>query len=716
MIKQQSHSPNRIWGRSRKQHQSGTITTSLALSFLLVTPSVQASDELPAFTESDLFADIPEITSATRLSQKLTETPAAITIIDREQIEASAATKISDLLRLVPGMQAYHVSHNKSAASYHGLSDDFPGRMEVMVDGRSIYIPLLSTVIWETIGISLDDIERIEVVRGSNVPSQGSNAFLGSINIITQSPLTPASNSAQIMSGYQGEKRAELRHTLFGEAGNLRMSAGFSKNDGSKLYKDEANNRYLNLSAASTLSLKNSVNVQLGFSSGKTDLAESDKLDNSTFLRDHDSNYQQLTWNHAASDEHEFKLSFSHSYLKLNIDEITIESFLEDEESVQEQAQLLGLDLSFAAALYAQMNGLDGTSVNPHLEHGSTEQYDIELQHSLYASESLRVVTGLGYHFEQAKSSVLFDTDNWISEEQTRAFTNIEWHQTQQLTWNAGAMYEATSLADSRLSPRLAANYRVDEGSSFRAAYTQAYRMPSLLKANAQTNIRQNEANNYEIFDQLIASTPGLEPEKINSAELGFYKIIPSTETQFDLRIFHERISNAIDSTHIILPDNTDRDDRVISHANVMDWENQGFEFQVKAKPQPNTLILLNYSHVDAEGEYLKKQNQTINLNLYEPGDTASLLVSHTTNNQWQFSLAHYVMGGAAWLEGTSANAPLKAYQRTDLQIRKQLNLANNTDAEIKLVVQNLFDDRYQEFYPYNYFDRRTYMEFKLRY
>src|SRR5690554_4788193 len=139
------------------------------LTLGLMSP-VLLADHGAYLSEQDFLVDIPEVTSATRLSQKLTETPASVSIIDRKTIIASGARTIPGLMRLVPGFQSFHVSANKFATTYHGASDNFPRRLEVMIDGRSVYLRLLATVDWTSLGISLDDIERIEVVRGSNVP------------------------------------------------------------------------------------------------------------------------------------------------------------------------------------------------------------------------------------------------------------------------------------------------------------------------------------------------------------------------------------------------------------------------------------------------------------------------------------------------------------------------------------------------------------------
>lgn len=676
------------------------------------------AQELPGFTEEDLFADIPEVISATRLSQKLTETPAAITIIDREQINASGAINISDLFRLVPGFQSYHVTRNKMAVNYHGQGGPFPNRMEVMIDGRSIYLPLLSTVAWESIGIGLDDIERIEVVRGSNVPTQGSNAFLGSINIITRSPLNPDSNSAQVMTGNRGEERAELRHTLYNENSHLRVSAGFSQNDGSALYNDAADNRYLHLSASSTLSLQDSIDIQLGFTDGQTYVVDADETNNVADPRDHSSNFQYLVWDHAAADDHEYKLSFYHNYLKLNVDELPIEVYAQRDDGLQQFAQANNMTVAQVAALFAAQQGLDGTFIRPDSEHGTSELYDLEIQHTYYANEHLRMISGLGYRFEQSRSDMLFDSTSWISEERWRAFGNVQWDQTEKWVWNLSGMYESTSVTSGKLSPRLALNYKIDESSNYRFAYTRAYRMPSLLEANRRSNTRRNAANNFTIWDQVAVPTDNLRPESINSVELGYYNISPELNAQFDVRIFRESIKDAINTVFYQLPNGTDRDDRVLSSANAADWVTQGVEFQIRYNFSPDTWLLLNANYSNASGEYRKKEDlgeAPLILDEYMPKGTGSLLLSHETDNHWQFSIAHYVMGATRWFEGTSQE-PRKAYQRTDLQIKKTVPLTRNTDAQLKVIVQNLLDDQYQEFYPNNTFDRRAYVEFKLLY
>ena len=117
-------------------------------------------------TESDFFTDFPVVLTATRLKQPQKDAPIATTIIDREMIEASGFTEIPDLLRLAPGMLVNYDSGHVLAAGYQFLFHRYTVRMQIIVDGRSVYTPTFGEVPWTQLGITIDDIERIEVIRG----------------------------------------------------------------------------------------------------------------------------------------------------------------------------------------------------------------------------------------------------------------------------------------------------------------------------------------------------------------------------------------------------------------------------------------------------------------------------------------------------------------------------------------------------------------------
>jgi iron complex outermembrane receptor protein len=136
------------------------------------------------------------------------DAPGAVSIIDRAMISASGARNIHELFRLVPGFQVGMHTGNQPLVGYHGLSDEAPRRMLVQVDGRSVYSPyFIAGVEWNQIGVDIDDIERIEVFRGSNSATYGSNAFLGVANIITRAVRNPRHPRA-----LPGRRRRRQRH------------------------------------------------------------------------------------------------------------------------------------------------------------------------------------------------------------------------------------------------------------------------------------------------------------------------------------------------------------------------------------------------------------------------------------------------------------------------------------------------------------------------
>lgn len=127
-----------------------------------------------------------EVTSVGKKSQKLSDAAAAIYVITQEDIRRSGATSIPEVLRMVPGLQVAQIDSNKWAVAARGFNDIFTDKLLVLIDGRSVYTPLYSGVFWDVQDTILEDIERIEVIRGPGATLWGANAVNGVINIITK--------------------------------------------------------------------------------------------------------------------------------------------------------------------------------------------------------------------------------------------------------------------------------------------------------------------------------------------------------------------------------------------------------------------------------------------------------------------------------------------------------------------------------------------------
>lgn len=127
-----------------------------------------------------------EVTLASKKEEKLFETAAAVYAVSSEEIRRSGVTSIAEALRMVPGMQVARIDANKWAISARGFNSRFANKLLVLIDGRSVYTPLFSGVYWEAQDFLLEDLEHIEVIRGSGATLWGANAVNGIINIITK--------------------------------------------------------------------------------------------------------------------------------------------------------------------------------------------------------------------------------------------------------------------------------------------------------------------------------------------------------------------------------------------------------------------------------------------------------------------------------------------------------------------------------------------------
>src|SRR3989449_10573309 len=128
-----------------------------------------------------------EVTTASKEPVEVTRTPAAIYVITQEDIRRSGATSIPEVLRLVPGVEVARIDSSKWSIGVRGFGSRLSRSVLVLIDGRTVYTPLFAGVYWEVQDTLLEDIDRIEVIRGPGGTIWGANAVNGGINIITNS-------------------------------------------------------------------------------------------------------------------------------------------------------------------------------------------------------------------------------------------------------------------------------------------------------------------------------------------------------------------------------------------------------------------------------------------------------------------------------------------------------------------------------------------------
>lgn len=199
-----------------------SLVLSAGILLLLLTPalaipssSVQTPTTPEDLTELSLEALMDlEVTSVSRKSQRLANVAAAVFVISQDDIRHYGSTSIAELLRMVPGVQVAKMDANKWAVSIRGINGRFVSKLQVLKDGRSVYTPLFSGVFWENLDTPLEDIERIEVIRGPGAAMWGANAVNGVINIITKHA---ADTQGGLVSGGAGSSEKGFGSARFGK-------------------------------------------------------------------------------------------------------------------------------------------------------------------------------------------------------------------------------------------------------------------------------------------------------------------------------------------------------------------------------------------------------------------------------------------------------------------------------------------------------------------
>lgn len=254
-----------------------TLVISCGAGGLIITPASALAEPGEASLTSLSIEELMqlEVTTAAKMPQKLEDTAAAVFVITAEDIRRSGATSIPELLRMVPGLQVARIDANKWAITARGFNGRFANKLLVLQDGRTLYNPLFSGVFWEAQGTLLEDIERIEVIRGPGASLWGANAVNGVINIIT----LPADETqgSLVVAGAGTEKAfGAVRQGLsLGPDTYLRAFAQFDKRDETEGIDFDANDEHRDMRAGFRIDghagLKNTWSAQTGFYRGRAE-------------------------------------------------------------------------------------------------------------------------------------------------------------------------------------------------------------------------------------------------------------------------------------------------------------------------------------------------------------------------------------------------------------------------------------------------------------
>jgi len=615
-----------------------------------------ADDMALAMAEQDFFAELPVILTATRLPQPVADVPAAVTVIDRQMIEAAGVEDIPSLFRLVAGFQVAHDRDARTSVTYHGASDAYARRMQVLVDGRSIYTPITGGVDWVDLPVSLEDIARIEVTRGPNGVAYGANSFLGVINIITFHPADVQGFAFKSTLGDDDFRKGTLRYAGNSGALDYRVTVEHRQDSGSRDFDWDNNGVHENYDSQRTTALtlrgdyRATVNdyltFQLGQSEGPRGRGRNDQTENPRRWQESQGDFQQLGWKSILSSTEEFSLQFYRTSQKH-----------------RDNYVLLG----FPVAPYGPLD----IDVNNNIE---TERYNLEFAHTFAPAPDWRFVWGAEARLDRSRAEGFLGSPDMFEHSLYRMFANGEWRSGARWTANLGALVEHNEFNGTRTSPRLALNYKLEEGRYLRASYTEAYRTPALFEQQADYAARLATAAfgfpEGTVIRQLYSSDGNLKPEHMTSVELGFGAHAPDRRFSYEIKLFHEESRDLI----ALYQDGTAYKFTNDGHNTIT-----GFELQARLEPTDTSLISIAYSRADASG-YMAGEGD---LSTATPENTLSLLLANSFPGNWRASLGLYHVTDVEWIGGDTTS-----YTTADITLRKQLQ-GNGAEGAVFVTVRD---------------------------
>ena len=647
------------------------------------------------------FDPLPVVLSASRLVQPVGDAPAAVTVLDRETIRASGARQIQELFRLIPGFVVGYRSGHEPSVAYHGLADGYSRRLQVMIDGVSIYSPAWGGVDWRELPIGIDDIERIEVVRGPNGASFGANAFLGMINIITREP-AGGETGAGVNQGGNGIADWHLRHS--GAAGNVlyRVSAGQRADDGFDGISDNQRTIFANLRANMRLDAANEISATLATSNGGAQIDQN-------FLRPqaYENYHGNLRWTRAGEDGSEFWLQLHHAQRHLTEDQ-HYQTRMPGIPGIL-PAMTLPVDMAYKVEL---------------------RRDEVEFQQTLPGAGGWRWLWGGQWRQDAVRSEGLFDHPNWLHNDLWRLFANAEYRPADWLLLHAGATYEQPALGDAGLSPRLAAIATLAPGHSLRLSVSRAQRNPTIYEESTRhgyavpadlqaavaaipAHVRAALPEPYRtmiaqpIYRQFAYASGGLSSEEVVTSDIAYQLHLPERRLSGEVRYFHDRVTGLIYSYQINFPTFTGLTNSSWDFRNRDDATISGFEASVKWAPWRTGQIALAATRSRIRSADLDAYfSQTV------PDRTASVLFRQELPAGLTASAAYYYVGPMRWLSGGD---PLPSSERVDLRLARRFMAAGHT-AEVAAVAQNLLDRHNMDFFDRLFTRRLAWLQLTLDY
>jgi iron complex outermembrane receptor protein len=620
----------------------------------------QGGQETPDLTELSI-EDLMniEVTSAAKKAEKLSEVAAAVFVITPEDIRRSGVTTIPEALRMVPGLQVARVDANQWAISARGFNEGIANKLLVLIDGRSVYTPMFSGVLWDVQDTLLEDIDRIEVIRGPGGALWGANAVNGVINIITKRASETQGGLLATGGGTEEHGFAGVRYgDALGENGHYRVYAKWFDRDESPGGNDDWRMTRMGFRADWDLGEWDAVTVQGDYYDGRIGERSAVPILTPPFSETFDSDSPVCGGNVLCRWQREFS---------------------EDSDLILQ--------------LYYDHTERDSVTLRDEVD-----TVDLDLQHRLPSGSRHDILWGLGYRSivddVTLTSAVSLDPvsrdHDLLSAFVQDEITLVE----DRLDLTLGSKFEHNDYTGFEVQPSARVAWQPNEREAAWAAISRAVRTPSRIEHDARVNLAVLEVPGAGTGLVSVLPSPDMESEELVAYELG-YRTQASDWLFLDVAGFCNRYDSlrtvepgepflelSPSPPHLVLP---------VSLGNKMSGETHGVELAAQWQP-------VDWWRVDAAYSYLR---MSLHLDA-DSGDTSSLQAEgQSPRNQFSLRSMMDLPGDLEfdwWLRYVDGLDALDLDSYVGLDLR--LGWRPSEDLELSIVGQNLLESHDLQFAP----------------
>lgn len=647
----------------------GLGATRLALTLVSIFAAwpVAAATALPRLEELSIeqLMNI-QVTSVAKKEQSIAQSAAAIYVVTADEIRRSGLSSIPEVLRTVPGLDVAQINANQWAISARGFNDRFANKLLVLIDGRSVYNTTFAGTYWDSQDYVLEDIERIEVIRGPGGTVWGANAVNGVINIITKKSADTQGGLLTASAGDFERGNVALRYGgKLNESSDFRISAnGFSRNAFGK--HDGWNAKQLGFRLDTSLSSNDSLSFNGHWREGKADsttlstsLTPPSNIVSDTTSTNRDA-HLMARWEHRISSRSEMSLQAYYD---------SVERF----ESILDQ---------------------------------QVKTYDVEFQHRLPLGEYHDLTWGLGVRKVQDHYRNSFTIGFTPSDRINNIysfFVQDEIALRHDLHLTLGTKFEHNGYTGFEAQPNARLIFAPNERQSYWAALSRAVQTPSRSYSDMRINVAAVPGFKPPFTPTVISvlGNPALDSQNVVAAELGYRNQL-NAELSLDLAAFYNRYRNLTTTekgipvfeplplpAHLMIPSLT---------RSLMRADTHGLEVSANWRPRSDWRLSMGYAWMKMQA-YLDPASG----DLARPNSVAGSSPEQQLQLKSYFNLTdkldldtylYFVDRLAAVRTTTPAPISLPSYVRLDLR----LGYRPSRSTEISVALQNVLDNKHQEF------------------